>query len=119
VFTLRQGEATDLEVFYHVNKPSRQGYVFGMGVYTMDYECIYGVNTKLDGCNIDQIPTDGKVTFKIKDLPLMAGKYILQVAIEDGNSIPLDYVKDYLHFDVVSNEKGIGTTHIKHDWIIE
>ena len=119
LFALRQGEEVNLEIVYHVNKPSRQGYVFGMGFYTMDYECIYGVNTKLDGHNIDQIPNDGKVTFNIKDLYLMAGKYILQVAIEDGNSIPLDYVKDYMHFDVVSNEKGIGTTYIKHDWIIE
>ena len=119
VCVLRQGEDVKLEICYHVNKPSRQGYVFGMGVYTMDYECIYGVNTKLDGHSIEQIPVDGKVTFQVKDVPLMAGKYILQVAIEDGNSIPLDYVKDYLHFDVVSSEKGIGTTHIKHDWIIE
>ena len=119
VYTLRQGEDIDLEITYHVNKPSAQGYVFGMGIYTMDYECIYGVNTRLDGYDIDKVAPDGKVTFKMHDIPLMPGKYILQVAIEDGNSIPLDYVKDYMHFDVVSNEKGIGTTHIKHDWIIE
>ncbi|MBQ8814207.1 MAG: ABC transporter ATP-binding protein [Lachnospiraceae bacterium] len=119
VIALYQGECVDLEISYHVSRPSDQGYVFGMGFYTMDYECIYGVNTRLDGHDIASVPRDGKVTFKIKDLPLMAGKYILQVAIEDGNSIPLDYVKDYMHFDVVSNEKGMGTTFIKHDWIIE
>ena len=119
VIALRQGEDIDLEITYHVNRPSAQGYVFGMGIYTMDYECIYGVNTRLDGYDIDKVAPDGKVTFKMHDIPLMPGKYILQVAIEDGNSIPLDYVKDYMHFDVVSNEKGIGTTHIKHDWIIE
>lgn len=119
VGALRQGEDINLEICYHVNKPSTQGYMFGMGFYTMDYECVYGVNTRLDGHDIPSVPTDGKITFKMKNLPLMAGKYILQVAIEDGNSIPLDYVKDYMHFDVVSNEKGIGTTYIKHDWIIE
>lgn len=119
IFALRQGMEARLEIAYHVNVPSKNGYTFGVGIYTMDEECVYGVNTRLDGHDITSIAQDGKVVFKIENLPLLAGKYVLQVAIEDANSIPLDYIRDYMRFDVVSNERAVGTTFIKHDWIIE
>jgi len=119
IYALRQGENARLEIQYHVNTPSKAGYVFGLGIFTMDGECVYGVNTGLDGHDITAVPDDGKIFFEIKELPLMAGKYILEVAIENANNIPLDYIHDYLRFDVISDQRGVGTTHIKHDWIIE
>ena len=118
IYALRQGEDAKLELTYHVNTPSRSGYVFGMGIFTMDGECVYGVNTGLDGHDIVSVPDDGKIIFRMQDLPLMSGKYILEVAIENANNIPLDYIHDYLRFDVVSNQRGAGTTYIKHDWTI-
>ena len=119
IYALRQGGDARLELDYHVNTPSKAGYVFGIGIYTMDGECVYGVNTGLDGHDITEIPTDGKIAFELKDIPLMAGKYVLEVAVENANSIPLDYIHDYLRFDVISDRRGAGTTFIKHDWIIE
>lgn len=119
VFALRQGENACLEMIYHVNRPVASGYTFGIGIYTMDYECVYGVNTKLDGHDITDLPQDGKVVFSMEDFPLLAGKYILEVAIEDANSIPMDYIRDYMRFDVISNERAIGTTLIRHSWTIE
>ncbi len=116
---LRQGGKARLEIAYRVNTPVSCGYNFGIGFYTMDYECIYGVNTQLDGHVIDKLPKEGKLFFDIANIPFLAGKYILQVAVVDANGLPMDYIRDYAKFDVVSDVKAIGTTQIEHQWVLE
>ena len=49
---------------------------------------------------------------------LLANNYWLDVAIEQGMGIPVDYWKDVLRFDVY-NEKGeVGIARMDHSWKI-
>ena len=93
-------------------------YNFGMGFYTLDYVCIYGVNTDLDGHIIKELPQEGYISFVMDDVMLLSGKYILQVAIVDGNGTPMDYYRNYACFDVASNIKAVGINEMRHIWTI-
>jgi len=115
---VRAGAKTELRIYYKVNKPLEQ-YNFGMGFYTMDLVCIYGVNTELDGNKITNLPKEGYISFLTDNLSLLSGKYILQIAIVDGNGTPMDYYQNYEYFDVVSSVKAIGLSDIQHIWQID
>lgn len=114
---VRHSEGAELRIYYKVNKPLDR-YIFGVGFYTLDFECIYGVNTELDGHIITDLPDEGYISFIMDDVMLLTGKYILQVAVVDGNGTPMDYYRDYCHFDVISKVQAIGTTDMRHVWKI-
>jgi ABC-2 type transport system ATP-binding protein len=114
---VRHGEKAELRICYKVNKPLNR-YIFGIGIYTLDLVCIYGVNTELDGHVITELPKEGYVSFMMDDVMLLTGKYILQVAIVDGNGTPMDYYRNYCYFDVISKVKAIGTNEMRHIWRI-
>ena len=114
---LQNGESAEIRIYYKINKTLEQ-YNFGIGFYTMDYVCIYGVNTALDGYNINQLPKEGYVSFKMDEVMLLSGKYLLQVAIVDGNGTPMDYYRNYEYFDVISKSHAVGISETKHTWII-
>ncbi|NLH01903.1 MAG: ABC transporter ATP-binding protein [Clostridiales bacterium] len=116
-YIIRHGERAELRIYYKVNKPLDR-YNFGMGFFTLDYVCLYGVNTEMDGHIITQLPDEGYVSFIIDDLMLLSGKYILQVAVVDGNGTPMDYYRNYSFFDVISNVQAVGITEIRHIWKI-
>jgi len=116
-YIIRHGERAELRIYYKINKPLDR-YNFGMGFFTLDYVCIYGVNTELDGHTITDLPEEGYVSFIIDDVTLLSGKYILQVAVVDGNGTPMDYYRNYCYFDVVSNVRAVGTAEMRHVWKI-
>jgi hypothetical protein len=115
---VRHGGKAELRIYYKVNKPLDR-YNFGMGFFTLDYLCIYGVNTELDGHIITELPNEGYVSFNMDDVMLLSGKYILQVAIVDGNGTPMDYYRNYCYFDVIAKAKAIGTSEMRHIWKID
>jgi len=117
-YIIRNGERAELRIYYRINKPLDR-YNFGMGFYTLDYVCIYGVNTEMDGHIITDLPDEGYISFIMDDVTLLSGKYILQVAVVDGNGTPMDYYRNYCYFDVVAKVQAIGTTEMRHVWKID
>lgn len=115
---VRAGEAMTIEMHYKVNKPLEQ-YNFGMGFYTLDGQCITGINTLLDKVSVPHTKNEGVVKYCVDELNLVTGKYILQVAVVDIDDTPMDYYRDYCHFDVISSDRSIGVVSIKHKWVIE
>ncbi|MFU0826451.1 MAG: ABC-2 type transport system ATP-binding protein [Lachnoclostridium sp.] len=109
------GEKVEIVIHYKVNKPLDE-YVFGMGFYDLDGRCIIGSNTQLDRLCIKHTQMNGTVKFIIEELPLLTGKYILNVAIVDKNGTPMDFYRDYCHFDVISYDRSVGYVSIKHKW---
>ena len=112
---LKAGESAAIEIFYKVNKPT-DTFVFGMGFYTLDGVCIMGSNTQLDRIQIPHERKKGVIKFKINELTLLSGKYVLYVAVVDVDGTPLDFCRDYCHFDVVSPDRSVGVVSIKHEW---
>lgn len=110
----RTGEKLIIEINYHINKPDE--YVFGFGFYTLEGKCIYGNNTQLDRMKINPENTDGRISVEIDRLPLLAGKYILNVAIVDADGIPMDFYRNYCEFEIVSDDRSTGYFSIEHNW---
>jgi ABC-type polysaccharide/polyol phosphate transport system ATPase subunit len=115
---VKTDEKLELDIYYQVNKKLDE-YVFGMGFYTLDGLCIFGTNTQIDRLVIPHSNNNGKVKFFIDKLPLLSGKYVLQVAVVDRNGTPMDFHRDYCHFDVINSERSVGIVSIKHNWEIE
>ena len=112
---LKARKDCSIEIFYKVNMALKE-YVFGIGIYTLDGVCLYGCNTQLDRMRISHNSMNGRISCEIEDLPLLTGKYILNVAIVDVNGVPMDFYRDYCHFDVVSEERNVGYVSLKHAW---
>lgn len=107
-----------IEIQYKVNKPLDK-YVFGMGIYSLDGVCIMGNNTQIDRIEVPHTKMKGTVKCKLPNLQLLSGKYILNVSIIDENNTPMDFYRDYCHFDVISPDKSIGFVDLEHTWIID
>ncbi|RKJ58745.1 hypothetical protein D7X33_29685 [Butyricicoccus sp. 1XD8-22] len=90
-----------------------------MGFYTADKFLVYGNNTQIGKLELLDINKQGTVKFKIPKCNLLSGNYKLNVAIVDGNHRALDFIKFYMDFTVVSNDKAIGVFSINHEWEIE
>lgn len=115
VSVLQGGKDYDLDIYYKVNKELDE-YVFGMGIYTLDGQCIMGTNTQLDRVPVRHKKMNGIVKCKIAHINLLSGKYVLNVAVVDSNGTPLDFYRDYMHFDVVSDDRSVGFLQIQREW---
>lgn len=113
----RTGDRLSVKIHYHVNKPLDE-YVFGFGFYTLEGECLYGNNTQIDRIKVNTKNTDGVVSVIIGKLPLLAGKYVLNVAVVDSDGTPMDFYRNYCEFEVVSEKRNMGYFSIEHEWRI-
>ncbi len=111
------GEYLKINIYYKVIKPLTE-YVFGVGIYNLNGETLYGNNTQLDHIRIPHTNNEGCVIFHLKTLPLLSGKYILNVGIVDTDGTPLDFYRNYCTFDVVSKDRSTGYFSIEHSWEI-
>ena len=117
VDTVLAGKPMMIEVDYKVNKVQEE-YIFGMGFYTNEKYLIYGNNTQIGELKIVDIAKEGTVKFKIKECRLLSGNYLLNVAVVDKNHRALDFIKYYMEFKVVSNDKSVGVHSIDYSWEI-
>lgn len=113
IFT--QGKPFTLKIHYEIIKQGKE-YIFGMAFHEKDGSLIYGVNQKLDGVPTVTSGKNGVVVFSGEHMELMAGKYILSVAITDDQDAPMDFYKNYCTFEVVSEKPGIGIVYFEHHW---
>lgn len=114
---LKGGESADIEIYYKVNKPLEE-YIFGMGFYTLEGLCLYGSNTQLDKIKVRHSKNEGIVKYHINSLPLLTGIYGLNVAVVDENGTPMDFIRNYCNFNVVSEDRSTGMLSVEHEWII-
>ncbi|QGG49992.1 ABC transporter ATP-binding protein [Lysinibacillus pakistanensis] len=116
--TIMAGEAISIEIDYKVNK-TQDEYIFGIGFYTGDKMLVYGNNTEIDRLKLTEIDEKGTVIFEIPNCNLLSGNYKLNVAIVDKNHRALDFIKYYMDFTVVSNDKAVGVHSIDHAWKVK
>ncbi len=113
---LKAGENIKIILHYKVNKPLEE-YNFGIGFYNLDGVCIYGNNTQIDRIQVANIEDTGSIIFEVSELPLLSGRYILNVAVVDIDGTPMDFYRNYCTFDVVSKDRSQGCVSIRHKWI--
>lgn len=93
--------------------------VFGVGFFRADGQYCYGTNTMIDRLEVDYSIGHGVVEFVIPRLELIQGKYTLDVAIEEGQGIPVDYWKEALEFEMYSVVGDVGVARIEHEWKLD
>lgn len=112
---VKSDEDIFVDIYYkkytHIDKP-----IFGIGIFTLEGTRIFGTNTQIDKYEINECLDEGKVTIRLINANLLTGKYSLQVAITDQNGTLVDFHRDYLHFDVISNRRTVGIIDIEHEW---
>jgi len=111
------GDKITIEMDYKVNKPLDE-YIFGFGFYTLEGQCLYGNNTQLDRMTVKTDKMSGTVAVDVTGLPLLAGKYVLNVAVVDNNGTPMDFYRNYCDFEVVSEDRSTGYFSVPHNWRI-
>jgi ABC-2 type transport system ATP-binding protein/lipopolysaccharide transport system ATP-binding protein len=112
---VESGKPMTIEIDYKVHKPQKD-YIFGMGFYTADQTLIYGNNTEIGRLKLTEIPPTGTVRFRIRHLTLLSGRYKLNVAVVDGYHRALDFIKYYMDFTVISNDKAVGIMSLESEW---
>ena len=113
--TFRTGEAIMLDLNYHVNSKVTDC-VFGFGIFRSDGLWCYGTNTRIDRLDNFDIDKDGNYKVLLEDLSLIPGQYWVDVTIEWGDGNPVDYYKEAMRFEVVSNVGDTGVVRLPHKW---
>ena len=116
--TFRTGENMVLDLSYHVEKKVTDA-VFGYGIFRSDGLWVYGTNTRIDRVDNFDIDKDGRFVITMPELNLIPGQYWLDITIEYGEGNPVDYYKEALKFEVVSNMTDVGVARIAHSWELE
>ena len=114
----RTGEKMVLDLSYHVENKVTDA-VFGFGIFRNDALWCYGTNTRIDRIANFDIEKDGRYKVVLDDINLIPGNYWVDITIEYGEGVPVDYYKQALKFEVVSNLTDVGVTRIPHRWELD
>ena len=97
-------------------KQATQDFVFGVGFFTADGVSVYGTNTDIEDFTPQQISGDALVRFRIDELRLVEGSYLLDVAAHRKDGTPYDYHRGLYSFRVKSRVKDVGVHRPAHAW---
>ncbi len=114
----KTGDKLVLDLSYKVDRKVTDG-VFGFGIYRSDGLWCYGTNTRIDRFDNFDIVKDGRYVVELDPLMLIPGQYLIDITIEYGDGIPVDYYRDAFRFEVVSNTGDGGVIRIPHKWKLD
>ena len=116
--TFKTGESIILDLNYSVKEKVTDG-VFGFGIFRSDGLWCYGTNTRIDRFDNFDIEKDGHYQVKLDEVMLIPGEYWVDVTIEWGEGNPVDYYKEAMRFEVVSNVTDVGVLRVPHSWTFD
>lgn len=111
------GEDITIQIFYKVNRTVTDA-VFGIGIFRYDGMHCYGTNTRIDRLPTFNLQQNGVCEIKLPACKLITGRYSLDVAIEQGEGITVDYYRGVLVFDMYSSIADVGVARLEHVWNI-
>lgn len=113
----KTGEKIILDLNYHVENKVTDA-VFGFGIFRNDALWVYGTNTRIDRLENFDLKKDGNYRVELEDINLIPGNYWVDITIEYGEGIPVDYYKQAMKFEVVSNITDVGVARMPHKWVL-
>ena len=93
--------------------------VFGIGIFRNDGLPCYGTNTRVDRLANFDLTKDGEFVIEIPRISFIAGKYWLDLAIESGDGLPVDYWKEAVRFEIVSRIEDVYIARVEHKWKLD
>ena len=114
----RTGDNIDIEVTYEVKNPVRNA-VFGIGIFNRSGVQCYGTNTGIDKLDSFDLEKSGSMTLHLLKVNLLPGEYLIDLAIEKDQGIPIDYYREAAVIEFASNIGDVGVARIEHSWSLE
>jgi rfaE bifunctional protein nucleotidyltransferase chain/domain len=93
-----------------------EDFVFGVGIFTADGTAVYGTNTHIEEFKSRRVSGRFEVSFEIRDLRLVEGSYLLDVAVHRKDGTPYDYHRGLYSIRVRSRIKDVGVYRPHHTW---
>lgn len=113
----RTGETVTFRLEYTV-KSAVDDAVFGIGIFNREGVQCYGVNTRIDKHERFRLDRSGSAEIVLEGVPLLAGEYLIDFAIETGDGIPVDYYREAFKLEMINPVGDVGIARIKHNWQI-
>lgn len=105
---VRSGEPLTVRIRYVARGTVRRP-VFGLAVNREDGVLVTGMNTKTDRCPVARISGGGTIQYRMDDLKLLPGSYLLSAAIYNhACTTAIDHWEQSFPFTVVESEKARG-----------
>jgi ABC-type polysaccharide/polyol phosphate transport system ATPase subunit len=114
----RTRDSFGVRMHYRCASPVRRP-VFGIAVHRDDGTHVTGPNTRMSGCDIEQIDGEGAIDCVVDRLPLLPGRYYLSVAVYDHDLVtPYDHRDRFLPFVVVEGgtDERFGVVEMGVRW---
>ena len=113
---IHTGEPVEIEFKYLVREATSD-IVFGVGVRRIDGLQIFGTNTKIDKAEYSKdLSQSGVVKYNIATLPLLPGRYYLDIAVHREDGYPYDYHQGVISFGVSSAKEQVGVASLMGVW---
>lgn len=112
----KTGDSFKINVYYQMNKPIKDA-VFGIGIFRVDNSQCYGTNTRIDRLEGFDINDNGEFIIELNDVALLPGEYFIDLAIEAGQGVPVDYYREVIKVEFYSPIGDVGMSRIQHRWI--
>ena len=115
---VQTGEESCIEIEYAMqHRP--QSIRFHLEFQTADGVLCYATNTGVAGVDLSQIPSRGRILFRMEELSLLPGHYDLDASVQGQDGVPYDYRRRCLQFEVCSGQAEKGIARIKHRWDVQ
>lgn len=111
------GDSIILMIAYNVKKRIEDA-TFGIAIFRSDGLYCYGVNTRMDQLDKFAINEDGSCKLLLEKVNLLPGEYYIDIAIESGIGIPVDYYREAHKIELYSTANDVGAFRVDHKWSI-
>lgn len=111
-----RGDDIIIEANYQVHKPIVRGY-FAIDIIREDDNMYcFATNTNFSQNEKVDLTHDGKMSVRLKNVPLMPQRYFIDIILKEFNTEPIDIVRHAADFEMFSNDRGGGITYIENEW---
>lgn len=116
--TFKTGDSLEIVVSYRKQKQELKDAVVGIGIFRSDGLQCYGTNSYIDSMSKLPLNNEGRVCIQLRDIPLLEGEYVLDIAFHDEYGKPYDYIRRAKAFSVYSIIKDVGVFRIEHQYTL-
>lgn len=90
--------------------------IFGIALYDDMGRHLYGTNTELKDHPIESVQGPGYVDLLVSRIPMLAGKFLLTVAVQNRDCEPYDWIDRQYSFEVVPSGRDAGIVEVPCRW---
>lgn len=108
-------ETIEIRVQYSLKEPIEKA-VFGLAFFDIKGLRCYGTNTDIDGLPEFNLTSDGEFSVVLPKAKLLAGTYTIDMTIEEGEGIPVDYYREVARIEVSNIRRDLGVMRMDHEW---